>query len=89
MAFAHCCLHAVGCVVLMVAPCVVGLVLVDCRWCYLHVVHCWLLALLGPLVIGACMLWVDCWRLLALLVIVVMDCRSLLVWCWLIIVGCC
>ena len=34
MAFAHCCLHAVGCVVLIVAPCVVGLVLVDCRWCY-------------------------------------------------------
>ena len=33
VAFAHCCLHAVGCVVLIVAPCVVGLVLVDCRWC--------------------------------------------------------
>lgn len=34
MTFAHCRLHDVGCVVLIVAPCVVGLVLVDCRWCY-------------------------------------------------------
>ena len=70
----------------------------------LLVVHCWLLALLGHLVIVACILSVDCWWLLALLIIVVIDCRSLIVCCWLllsllfgvgssfawlIVVGCC